>query len=125
MRVGKPIFIIALLVLAANLVGGSHDQTPSGTGLGLHPAIGVSHIAVLQRQAIPLLMESRTSEPGKKHGEKRHGKSLISEAIVADCPFHLVRPFTYCQRNYSRFLPIVCISQYTGNLSLRGPPLFS
>jgi len=125
MRVGKRTFIIALLVLVASLMKGSHDYVFHGNGKELSPATIALRASDHSRHIVPQLTESRTSDPFKKQKEKRHGKSLVSQAIVADCPI-LVRPdFTYCRHNYSLFLPIGCVSQFTGNFSLRGPPSLS
>ena len=54
-------------------------------------------------------------------GEKRHKKTLISEAFVAD--FSLAPPpeFDY-PLDFSLFLPGGCPRVPTGNYSLRGPP---
>jgi len=119
MRAGKHIFIVALLVLVAGLVNGSQAHVFHGSR-ERHCSKGiVQHVPVL---AISQLTEGRSSDPTTRHGEKRHGKSLVSEAIVADGPM-VVRPwFTYGRRNYSLFLPAGCSHQFTGNFSLRGPP---
>jgi hypothetical protein len=125
MRAGKRTFIITLLVLVASLMTGSYNHAFPRKERSLCPATIALNASGHSRHAMPQLTESRTSDPFQTQKEKRHGKSLVSQAIVADCPT-LVRPdFTYCQHHYPLFLPIGCISQFTGNFSLRGPPSLS
>src|ERR1700733_13242139 len=55
------------------------------------------------------------------HADKRHGKSLISEAIVAD--FYVPAPqFVYCSRKYYLFLAGGCSRRPLYHSRLRGPP---
>ena len=65
-----------------------------------------------------------STHPGRsERKEKRHGKSLITEAIVAE-ELPVVQPeFTWFERHYSRYLPGGCCQQTFGNFSLRGPPV--
>jgi len=120
MRAGRNTLIIALLVLVAGLVKGSQDHAIHTSRQTFQGRFSL-HISPQCRHFIAVMAHDQS--PGNtRHGEKRHGKSLVSEAIVADCPT-LVRPdFTYCQHNYSLFLPGGCLRQFTGNFSLRGPP---
>ncbi|MBN9379574.1 MAG: hypothetical protein J0H74_02335 [Chitinophagaceae bacterium] len=122
MRAGKNTFIVALLVLVASLVKGVHNHTPHDAGrkefcptaYSLHASPG-HFLAQLSEGRQP-------SDPTRKHGEKRHGKSLVSQAIAAEYPLVFRPGFTYCQRNYSLFLPAGCTNQFIGDFPLRGPP---
>lgn len=121
MRAGKNTFIVALLVLVAGLVKGAHNHNiPHDNRKELCPTAYFLHASV---HPVSELSEGRhPSDPTRKHGEKRHGKSLVSQAIVADGPV-VVRPgFVYCQHHYSLFLPAGCTKQLIGDFSLRGPP---
>ena len=123
MRLGRHSIIIGLLVLIAGLVKGSHDYAFQGPAKD-HPGIfaAVARQQAVSRHISPLLSQSQSSDH-TKHGEKRHGKSLVSQAIVAGCPITIHPDFTYCLRNYSLFLPGGCSRQCIGNFSLRGPPV--
>jgi hypothetical protein len=57
----------------------------------------------------------------KAQAEKRHGKSLLSEAILTDPSIPAPR-FSYRSRNYSLFLPGGCSRRPFYSCSLRGPP---
>jgi hypothetical protein len=120
MRVSRNTLIIGLLVLVGGFLKGPHANT-SRVPLQGKP-VGISLPAAGQcNHFIPLFAQSQPSDH-TRHGEKRHGKSLINEAVIVDCPT-IIRPgFTYCQRNYTLFLPGGCTRQFTGNFSLRGPP---
>ena len=124
MRGRRYSIILGILVLIAGLVKGSPSH--------VHPAPGsrYSEIAVrtVARHASfvshPVVVTSgESSDRQAKHKEKRHGKSLVSQAIVADCPITILPSFTYCRRNFSLFLPGGCTRQFIGNFSLRGPPV--
>ena len=122
MRTGKRTFIIALLVLVTGLFGGRFDHgRPSSPRIA--SVAGKSlHFSDYHRHFVSFLIAGTDADHSSRRGEKRHGKSLISQAIVADAPV-VVRPyFTYCQHNYSLFLPPGCISQFIGEFPLRGPP---
>lgn len=67
---------------------------------------------------------SRTSSSHTGHEEKRHKKTLVSEAIVINLP-DLQPEFTYHDRKYSLFLPGGCQQQFLGKSYLRGPPSLS
>lgn len=119
MRAGRNTLIIALLVLAAGLVKGLHQ--PMHAPLPAQSGTSSLHAARQCHHFVSLLAERQPSDH-TKHGEKRHGKSLLNEAIVADCPI-LIRPdFTFCLHHYALFLPGGCTRQFIGNFSLRGPP---
>src|SRR5690242_12308075 len=107
MRAGKHTFIVALLILVAGLVKGLHSHNLHGSQEA-HYRKGVVQHAPLH--AISRLTEGQSSDPTTRHGEKRHGKSLVSEAIVADAPMVAGPWFTYCQHNYSLYLPSGCTS---------------
>jgi hypothetical protein len=115
-------YIVALLVLVAGLINGTHSQqfhsiSPAGIVSGhITPQYKAGH-----RHFTPTLAQSSPSNE-TRHGEKRHGKSLVSQAIVAECPVTVTPPFTYSDHNYSLFLPGGCSRRFTGNFSLRGPP---
>lgn len=122
MRAGRYSIIVGILVLIAGLVKGLHPH--------VHPAPGGSHSEMAVRRAVQhaSLVLHHVAASGEtsdrtKHKEKRHGKSLVSQAIVADCPITILPDFTYCHRHYSLFLPGGCTSQFIGNFSLRGPPV--
>ena len=120
MRAGRNTLIIALLVLVAGLLKGSQGPVIHGPRQ-THPGDISLHVSPQRLHFISVPAQDQPAEHSK-HGEKRHGKSLVSQAIVADCPV-IVRPgFTYCHHNYSLFLPGGCSRQFTGNFSLRGPP---
>lgn len=64
---------------------------------------------------------SNSSSDRTTHADKRHGKFLVSEAIVAD--FHVPAPqFAYCSRKYYLFLPGGCSRRPLCHSRLRGPP---
>src|SRR5437868_1499833 len=121
MRAGRYSIIVGILVLIAGLVKGSHPHVP--------PVPGVNHSEVYARTIVRhaslvahhVVTSEESSNQDGKHKEKRHGKSLVSQAIVADCPITILPDFTYCHRNYSLFLPGGCTRQFIGNFSLRGP----
>ncbi|MHA4810298.1 hypothetical protein ACX0G9_19450 [Flavitalea flava] len=72
---------------------------------------------------LPYLV-SGTSSSHTGHDEKRHRKTLISEAIVVK--LLAIQPgFIYCDLNYSLFLPDGSHQQVTGCSFLRGPPSIS
>jgi hypothetical protein len=120
MRAGRNTFIVALLVLVAGLLKGSQSHVIH-VSRQTHPGDIPLHVSPQHLHLISVLAQDQPADH-TRHGEKRHGKSLVSQAIVADCPV-VVRPgFTYCHHNYSLFLPGGCSRQYTGNFSLRGPP---
>lgn len=123
MRAGRYSIIVGILVLITSLVKGSHSRDltiplihhSDITALSAvrHHRMDVGHFVSVGQDNLP---------DHSKHKEKRHGKSLMSQAIVADCPFTILPDFTYCHRNYSLFLPGGCTRQFIGNFSLRGPP---
>ncbi|MDO6434034.1 hypothetical protein Q4E93_25725 [Flavitalea sp. BT771] len=119
MRAGRNTLIIALLVLIAGFVKSAqppvHDLPPAQSWRSS------LHVSRQPQHFISLLAQGQPSDH-TRHGEKRHGKSLLSEAIVADFPLVLHPDFTYCQHHYSPFLPGGCIRQFIGNFPLRGPP---
>ncbi|HEY4209716.1 MAG TPA: hypothetical protein VGM31_22980 [Puia sp.] len=118
MRAGRYSIIIGLLVLIAGLVKGSRQHafsTPEASFLDSSTPCVVVH-AVRHH-----LVQGESSDQAP-HRQKRHGKSLVSQAIVADCPLAIVPAFTYYHRHYSLFLPGGCVRQFIGNFSLRGPP---
>lgn len=125
MKAARHSIIIGLLVLIASLVKGSHDYAFIGPKKDLS---GITSLNAVRQYApgsphfIAKLAENQSPDHAK-HGEKRHGKSLVSQAIVADCPIVLHPDFAYCHRNYSLFLPGGCSRQFFGNFSLRGPPV--
>lgn len=122
MRAGKHTLVIALLVLVSSLFGGSGDRGHHGSRKVVHASHRSSHFSLFSRHFVPVLTAGAAADHTTRHGEKRHGKSLVSQAIVADVPI-VVRPdFAYCQHHYSLFLPPGCISQFFGHFSLRGPP---
>ncbi len=122
MRAGKHTFVIALLVLVSGLFGGSGLRGHLGSQQVVHASHRSSHFNLYRRHFVPVLTAGAAADHTARRGEKRHGKSLVSEAIVADVPI-VVRPdFAYCQHNYSLFLPPGCIRQFFGHFSLRGPP---
>jgi hypothetical protein len=121
MRAGRYSIIIGLLVLISGLFKGSHPHAL--------PTPGVNHSELCAGVAVqhPLLVIQNAVASGENsdhypHKEKRHGKSLVSQAIVADCPITILPDFTYYYRYYSLFLPGGCTRQFIGNFSLRGPP---
>ena len=123
MRAGRYAFIVGILVLIAGLVKGPHSHVLEA------PAVHHSDILTLSAvrhhpMGAGYFVSVGQDDPSNhsKHKEKRHGKSLVSQAIVADCPFTILPNFTYCHRNYSLFLPGGCTRQFIGNFSLRGPP---
>jgi len=122
MRAGRYSIIVGILVLIAGLVKGSHPH--------VHPASRGSHSEMAVRDAVRHVsfisyhvVASGETSHHNKHKEKRHGKSLVSQAIVAGCPIAILPDFTYCHRHYSLFLPGGCTRQFIGNFSLRGPPV--
>jgi hypothetical protein len=124
MRAGRYTIIFALLVLVASFVKGSHHYAFKGLA-GDHPGIHAEHICQQHPSGswhpASVLSQEQSSDQAK-HKERRHSKSLVSQAIVAECPIGILPDFVYCHRSYSPFLPEGCTSQFTGNFSLRGPP---
>ncbi|HVU54429.1 MAG TPA: hypothetical protein VHD83_05210 [Puia sp.] len=120
MRAGRYSIIVGILVLIASLVKGSHVHVLSAPGFR-HSEISAR---VDVRHPLPALhhVAQGESSDSSNHKERRHGKSLVSQAIVADCPIAIIPGFTYCHHNYSLFLPGGCTRQFIGNFSLRGPP---
>jgi len=121
MRAGRYSIIVGILVLIASLVRGSHPH--------VYPALPAPHSEITALSAVRQMdaghfvsVGQSESSDHSKHKEKRHGKSLVSQAIVADCPFTILPDFTYCHHHYSLFLPGGCVCQFIGNFSLRGPP---
>lgn len=124
MRAGRYSIIVGILVLIAGLVKGSHLHAPQVRHLN-HSDITVLRDARHHQQRVerlvPVILQGETSDRAK-HKEKRHGKSLVSQAIAAECPITILPDFTYYHRHYSLFLPGGCTRQFIGNFSLRGPP---
>jgi hypothetical protein len=70
----------------------------------------------------PLLTRGTTS-PVRSGSDKvkHHQRTIASEAILAD--FSIPPPqFSFCQRNYSLFLPVKYAKWCLTGSSLRGPP---
>lgn len=127
MRAGRYSIIVGFLVLIAGLAMGSHAPVHPSAFKTDHTDIarGISfgryqHPAVFQRFT-SFIKKGESSDSTR--GERRHVKSLVSEAIAADDPLTILPDFTYCHRNYSLFLPGGSTRQFTGNYSLRGPPV--
>jgi hypothetical protein len=106
----------------AGLVKGSHSHVPPVPVAHHSDILTLSAVRHHPMGAGHFVSVAQDSSDHSKHKEKRHGKSLVSQAIVADCPFTILPNFTYCHRNYSLFLPGGCTGQFIGNFSLRGPP---
>lgn len=122
MRPGKHNFSFLLFVIVASLATMAH-------GYHKHPEQRAGYdIAALSRHHQVLSPEiggASFQEPARglpRRVEKRHGKSLLSQAIAADYAPVIEPGFTYCHRNYTLFLPGGCARQMIGNFSLRGPP---
>ena len=123
MRAARYGIIVGILVLIAGLVRGSHSHVPQ-----VRP---VRHSDILILSAVrhhrgdigqfTTVGQDKSSNHSKQK-EKRHGKSLVSQDIVAISPIVIYPEFTYCHRNYSLFLPGGCTRQFVGDFSLRGPP---
>ena len=124
MRAGRYSIIVGILVLIAGLVKGSHLHAPQVRHLN-HSDItvlrDVRHHQQRVERLVPVILQGEPSDR-TRHKEKRHGKSLVSQDIVANGPIVIYPDFTYCYRNYSLFLPGGCTRQFIGNFSLRGPP---
>jgi hypothetical protein len=122
MRSSKHIFSFFLLVLVASLAAmpnSYHKDLKEKTGHGI--------AALFRHQQVRLVEKGgdsfQVSVPGlPRRVEKRHGKSLLSQAIVAGYAPVLQPDYSYCHRKYSLFLPGGCARQMIGNFSLRGPP---
>ena len=124
MRAGRYSIIVGILVLIAGLVNGSHlhvPQVPPVNHSDITALRDVRHHQFRIGHFEPVIVQGESSSP-TKHKEKRHGKSLVSQAIFANCPITILPDFTYCHRHYSLFLPGGCTRQFVGNFSLRGPP---
>ncbi|MDP4217807.1 MAG: hypothetical protein Q8927_16515 [Bacteroidota bacterium] len=65
----------------------------------------------------------RTSSHKTNHKEKRHGKTLVSQAIIIDFSAPSI-PFFYCNKNFCAYFPGGCIRRYLSPLFLRGPPVW-
>jgi hypothetical protein len=123
MRAGRYGIIVGILVLVASLVRGSHPHVPQASPTR-HSVILTLSAVRHQRFDIGQFVSvgQDKSSDQSKHKEKRHGKSLVSQDIVANSPIVIYPAFTYFHRNYSLFLPGGCTRQFIGNFSLRGPP---
>lgn len=122
MRAGRYSIIIGLLVLIASLVKGARSHVPPASGISYTETtarITARHRLFDQHHVVA---QGQSSDHTKRK-EKRHGKSLVSQDIVANSPFVIYPDFTYCHRHYSLFLPGGCTRQFIGNFSLRGPPM--
>jgi hypothetical protein len=121
MRAGRYSIIVGILVLIAGLVKGLHFHARPASGghyLEVSARSDVRHVSPVRHYVIA----QGESSDNTQHKERRHGKSLVSQAIVADCPITVLPEFTYFHRHYSLFLPGGCTRQFIGNFSLRGPP---
>src|SRR5690242_14343362 len=113
MRAGRYSIIVGILVLVASLVKGSHPCVPA-------PVVHHSGVTALSAVRHPRMdghivtVGQDNSPDHSKHKEKRHGKSLVSQDIVANSPILIYPDFTYCHRDYSLFLPGGCTRQFIG-----------
>jgi hypothetical protein len=112
MMLKKHLFSAFLLISLAGLPGiaGDGDHVPRQTSFFRDQVV---HGAVL--------LAMHDQEPQTVHEEKRHRKTLLPQAIVAN--FSLPRrEFTYQRRQYSFFLQDGRTQRTPGHSSLRGPP---
>ena len=125
MRPSKHIFSFLLLILVASLAAmpnSYHKDLKGNTGHGIAALYRYQQVRLVEKGSGSFQVPA----PGlPRRVEKRHGKSLLSQAIVAGYAPVLQPDFSYCNRKYSLFLPGGCARQMIGNFSLRGPPSFA
>jgi len=115
MKLRKHLFLAVLVVSLTGLL------TSSGNGLYAH---GPESFFQGRANCARVAMSLHGQMPQTAHEEKRHRKTLVPQAIVAN--FSLPRrPFMYCCRSYSLFLPGGCAQRPPEHASLRGPPFCS
>jgi hypothetical protein len=110
------------VALLASLIVGAHGYNHFAEGKPSLTSLEMSghHITAIFRS--PSVKQNAALPERGERKEKRHGKSLITEAIVADYTPTIALWFIYFERHYSPYLPGGCCRQTFGNFSLRGPP---